>query len=152
MPNVLLKFDMDTSEVQGRITGLKYQMEDVDQAIKKERQAIMNYWNYFNQIATMVNQFMQQAFEGTGAALAAQKVVAGIQITQQQIAIAQTIVQAKAAFAAGQVGQGVALLSIAGMMEGLFIQSKINQRRITVAQEQQEAYQESIEDWEDSYI
>lgn len=138
----------DTTDLDAKIAKGDKEAAKQREKFEEDRAKIRNLWTYGNQVFTMLLQSASRALGNIKSQAAIQQVLAGIQRAQTQTAIAQTILDAAAAFAIPgglSTAQGILLLTIAGSMEALEVKSIANEIDAKVAQRQATEIQRQIE-------
>ena len=123
---------------------------DVNNLNKKQEHTenrLRALWSYGNQLTTMLLQDVGKAAEGAAWAAGMQQAVAILQKMQTEVAIVQTVLQAKAAFVLYNYVTAGGLTLIAGYMQynlgriiHLEVQAKETERRAKNIQRQIETY------------
>ena len=150
--NIFVRIIGDTSDLDGKARASENKVDQIDAKAEKTKFKISQVWSYANQITTMILQQVAMASEGTKRAAAAQKIIAGVSVAQQEIAIMQTLQQAAAlAVVPGQRAQALVLFTIAGLMQSGLIAAQMNRIAAQQAQQEVEAYNREVQIWRNSY-
>lgn len=149
--SIWIKFFGDTSHVDAAIAKTENNLQKVEKKTDDTNLRVMQAWSYANQITNLILQNTQSMFEGTKAAAAAQQVVAGLQVVQQEVAIATTVQQALAAQAKGNWIQAGLLWSIVSLLQFGLVRTMFVKEAAAQAKAQVEQYSLSVELWRQSY-
>jgi len=139
------KIILDSSDADNKIKGLDIKATKLDEGLEKTKQKLALIWSYGNQIATMLLNNISRAAEGAREQAKIQEILAGIQIAQQEVSIASTQLQAAAAFASGNILQGILLQSITIMMQTGLITAEMKRVETQRAQERAESLRTQME-------
>lgn len=145
--NIWIKIMGDTSDVDAKMQSTETKGAELEKKQESSRIKLAALWSYGNQITSILLQGAAKAAEGTASQAKIQSVIAGLQIAQSEFAIVQTMIQASAAAALGNVIGAGLQYSAAGLMQlnllnqvANQIQSRETERKATELSQLMESY------------
>lgn len=141
----MVRIFADDSDAQQKTLTLEQRLKQFNQNLADNHIKLMTLWSYGNQITSMILRQLSVASKGTEAQASIQKIIAGLQIAQQEAAIISTIMQAGAAAQAGSVFNAAMLSAIAVTMQMQIIQMQFNKIAAQKAEDLAEDLQRQIE-------
>ena len=133
------KIGLDTQPIKNEVFNVKKMVAGVDAELEKTKVKAMTYWSYINQITSMAMSMLANVAETE----AEQQTIRTLQFAQQtimgEISFLQIGFQAAAAYASGNIAQGVMLSMLAAGMQATIVRNiaaEVESRRIQASMEQ----------------
>ena len=133
------KIGLDTQPIKNEVFNVKKMVAGVDAELEKTKVKAMTYWSYINQVTSMAMSMLANV----AATEAEQQSIRTAQLVQQtimgEISVAQMGFQAAAAYASGNIAQGVMLSMLAAGMQATIVRNiaaEVESRRIQASMEQ----------------
>lgn len=130
---------MDVSGTKSKLIDLKSDTAKIDTELEKTKVKAMTYWSYINQVTSMALSMLSNVAETE----AEQQSIRTAQLVQQsimgEISFLQIGFQAAAAYASGNIAQGVLLSMLAAGMQSTIVRNiaaEVESRRIQASMEQ----------------
>ena len=141
------KVIVDSVQAWRETRAIEKKAHDVERKISTQQVKAAMVWSYINQLATMSLTLLNSAAKGTKIQTNVQRLVAGLQIAQTELAVAQAVAQAMAFAGSGSFGRAAFMYAIAAMM-----QINVTRGMILRAQAQKlESRAAAITKWYDAY-
>ena len=131
--NPVIPLDIDTTAGTAKAKALKNDVDQVDEEIDKSKAKLSAYWQYGNQITSILLTQLARAAEGTKAQAAIQLMTNAAAKIQAEYSIIQTGLMSQAAFVSGNIPSSILLGTIAAGMQSLVIQQIVNEQQIKQA-------------------
>lgn len=143
--NSNITFVADTTAVDAAVVRIKKAHKDIEKTTTEQINQIRYMWGYLNQLMTLSIGMIQKLAKGTKFAAEAQKVGAGIQVIQTQVAIAHFLMMGSAYIASGNIPAAVAVFAVAAAMESSLVITYALRAKAAAADASARIFQAQIE-------
>lgn len=137
-----VRIDGDDSALQEKIRNANIQVDKVDQSLDRQAQKIHQIWSYGLHVTNLVISNLSRVAQTEEQSMQLRNIQQGLSIAQTEMSIAYTGYRAAEAFLEpGGIGiaRGIALTSIAVLMQTLLIQQQMQKKEMeNIAQRQKE--------------
>lgn len=132
--------EADTSHLDHTLRRVRGDIQNIQDEIDIKRRALTRYWQYASQVTQlMLTQFSENAV--------AQKIQAAQQVVLAGISIGRVALEAEAAFATGNIVQGVTLTTITGLLMNNLVKAQLAQRQAELNQANLERIKNLTNGW-----
>lgn len=145
--SIIIPIDADFTQVEAKLKGINVTVNKINTQTNDTNIKLMQVYQYSSHIATLISSMATRATQGTEQAIGAQIAAQTIAAVSTQVSIGTTIAQAIAAFTAGNVIQGSALLGTAALMQTNLVQQQQQIIAARQAKKEVQLIREQIQRW-----